>query len=199
MIDLSDQIEKLRTQYHIINTEFMFDVSTFFVSNQWFGAQPEVAENGRLMVKNEQFERCRKSLEEFCRYYGCDEEEKNKKLLEKLKQQLPATEAVFRRYCKDVGLETEAANKVLDFLLYFLPGELETSTDQEISALMSDGFDHLPKVFGDILADFINWTRVHGKTFYYRDYFMNSYSTNSKNTEAYDPTIIFENYLSYVQ
>ncbi len=29
MIDLSDQIEKLKTEYHIINTEFMFDVSTF--------------------------------------------------------------------------------------------------------------------------------------------------------------------------
>ena len=43
MIDLSDQIEKLKTEYHIINAEFMFDVSTFFVSNQWFGTQPETA------------------------------------------------------------------------------------------------------------------------------------------------------------
>ena len=204
MIDLSDQIEKLKTEYHIINAEFMFDVSTFFVSNQWFGTQPEVTENGRILMKDAQFERCRKSLEEFCQHYDCNEEEKNKKLIEKLKQQLPATEAVFRRYCKDVGLETEAANKVLDFLLYFLPGELETSTDQEIASLMSDGFDHLPKIFGDILADFINWTRVHCKTFYYRDYFMNPHSTNSENAEAYDPDdylkIIFhmfnENYIA---
>lgn len=204
MIDLSDQIEKLKTEYHIINTEFMFDVSTFFVSNQWFGTQPEVTENGRILMEDAQFERCRKSLEEFCQHYDCNEEEKNKKLIEKLKQQLPATEAVFRRYCKDVGLETEAANKVLDFLLYFLPGELETSTDQEIASLMSDGFDHLPKIFGDILADFINWTRVHCKTFYYRDYFMNPHSTNSENEEAYDPDdylkIIFhmfnENYIA---
>ena len=204
MIDLSDQIEKLKTEYHIINAEFMFDVSTFFVSNQWFGTQPEVTENGRILMEDAQFERCRKSLEEFCQHYDCNEEEKNKKLIEKLKQQLPATEAVFRRYCKDVGLETEAANKVLDFLLYFLPGELETSTDQEIASLMSDGFDHLPKIFGDILADFINWTRVHCKTFYYRDYFMNPHSTNSENEEAYDPDdylkIIFhmfnENYIA---
>ena len=69
---------------------------------------------------------------------------------------------------------------------------------------MSDGFDHLPKIFGDIMADFINWTRVHCKTLYYRDYFMNPYSTNSKNAEAYDPDdylkIIFhmfnENYIA---
>lgn len=81
MIDLSDQIEKLKTEYHIINTEFMFDVSTFFVSNQWFGTQPEVTENGRILMEDAQFERCRKSLEEFCQHYDCNEEEKNKKLI----------------------------------------------------------------------------------------------------------------------
>ena len=74
MIDLSDQIEKLKTEYHIINTEFMFDVSTFFVSNQWFGTQPEVTENGRILMEDAQFERCRKSLEEFCQHYDCNEE-----------------------------------------------------------------------------------------------------------------------------
>lgn len=78
MIDLSDQIEKLKTEYHIINTEFMFDVSTFFVSNQWFGTRPEVTENGRILMEDVQFERCRKSLEEFCQHYDCNEEEKTR-------------------------------------------------------------------------------------------------------------------------
>ena len=52
---------------------------------------------------------------------------------------------------------------------------------------MDNGFDELPKVYGDILADFINWAHKHTKTVYKSLYYMNQYSDNSEESSAYDP------------
>lgn len=192
MIDFSERIESIKVRYGIDGDDFLFDLSIFLVSNMWFGDEPQVSGDGKLMVSEAQYSLYESHVEKFCRHYNDSEEDKGKLLLEKLRQQLPKTEAVFRQYCKDVKLDTVVANKLLDFLLYFLPGELETSTDKEVSTLMSDGFDNLPKAFGDVLADFINWTRVHCKTFYYRDYFMNPYGNASQSNAAYDPDDYFK-------
>lgn len=187
MFDLSEYIEKIKAERGIDNEEFNFDLSLFFVSNMWFGEEPEVKESGKILINEPQRDVYEKRINEFCRYYRCDERVKHETLLKKLNQELPKTGHIFSRYCQDVKPDAVVANRLLDFLLYYLPGEIETSTDKEIAALMSDGFNNLPKSFGDMLADFINWTRINCKTFYYRDYFMNSYRSKFQNSEAYDP------------
>lgn len=184
MIDFIKQIENKKEQYGIESEEFTFDLTVFLVSNMWFGEEPQVSADGELIVSESQYMLYEPFLDDFCRHYGCSEEEKEGLLLHKLEQQLPKTEKIFRHYKKDVKLDATVANRLLDFLLYFLPGELETSTDKEIQAVLSDGFDNLPKAFGDLLADFINWTRSHYKTFYYNEYFMNPYARHTQKNEA---------------
>ena len=119
MIDFSERIESIKVRYGIDGDDFLFDLSIFLVSNMWFGDEPQVSGDGKLMVSEAQYSLYESHVEEFCRHYNDSEEDKGKLLLEKLRQQLPKTEALFRRYCKDVKLDTVVANKLLDFLLYF--------------------------------------------------------------------------------
>ena len=105
--------------------------------------------------------------------YGTDEDGKVAYLIERIRTIMPKTAEWLNKYISAVKLEPEAAHILSDFILRYLPGELVESTDAEIATLMDYGFDELPKAYGDILADFVNWVHERTKTVYRSLYFMN--------------------------
>lgn len=186
MTDLIEYIKSMGENYDIIDPNFIVNVSKFLVSNNWFGCHP-VAKSAQLMLDDEYVEKIGAKLTTYCELYDTDEDGKTKFLIEQIADYMPKTAQLFSKYVKSVKLDAEAAHHLADFILKFLPGEISESTDQEIGILLDDGFDELPKVYGDILSDFINWTHEHTKTVYNNVYYMNQYSDNSEENTAYDP------------
>lgn len=184
MSELLHLIDSYARKYGIEDKQFRLDLTSFLDSNMWFGVEPQRTDDGQLNITEAECKRMSPHIDEFCRFYGCSTDEKQQILLEKLKNLLPETAQIFSRYCTAVKLDAAMENRLLDFILYYMPGELRTLSDQEIATLLLDGHQNLPKAFGDLLADFINWSRHHYKTSYQKDYFMMSYSI--KKTDAYD-------------
>ena len=55
--------------------------------------------------------------------------------------------------------------------------------------LWKKGYDELPKFFGDLLADYINWVKLHTKTVYQGVYSMEEYFSHENSTGAYEEQI----------
>jgi hypothetical protein len=191
MIDFVASIEKIKAEYRISEEDFNFDFSRFLVSNNWFGKKP-ILENNHIYVIKKDWENIEDKIIEFCKYYNADISSKKAQLEKKLNSKLPGTLKVFLQYCDEVRLDDNTAYVLLDFLLYFLSGEILLSNDKDIGFLMSDGFDNLPKVYGDLLADFINRTKKNNKTLYKKDYFMNQYGSRGEHRNAYSPNEYLE-------
>lgn len=186
MTDLIEYIETIGKSYGITDPDFTFNVSKFLVSNNWFGCHP-VTDNNQLLLEDDLAEKIGDNVAMFCELYNTDEGGKTQYLIKRIAEFMPKTAKLFSKYIKVVKLNDEAAHHMADFILNFLPGEINESTDPEMAALMDDGFDELPKVYGDILADYINWTHEHTKTVYKNVYYMNQYTENSEESSAYDP------------
>lgn len=191
MIDLKECVEKIRMDYGIHDENFNFDFSRFMVSNNWFGSKP-VFENSCIMVEQNLWENIRDKVIEFCKYYGAKSTLKKELLQSKMNTEFPKTSKVFEQYCDEVNLDDNTAYLLLDFLLYFLPGEIFFSDDKEITSLMDEGFENLSKVYADILADFVNYTKKNHKTSYRSMYFMNQYGSKVEGNWAYSPNEYLE-------
>ena len=187
MINLIDYINEMQSIYEITDPDFLFALSKHIVSNEWFGCHP-IEENGQLLLDDDQIELLGSKIAPFIQQYNSSEEDKTNYLIHEISEQLPKTAKLFERYKTDVGLDDETSHHLADFLICFLPGEIDESTDIEIGDILDIGFDELPKVYGDILADFINWIHIHTKTIYRNVYSMNKYSEKSEESEAYDPS-----------
>ena len=57
---------------------------------------------------------------------------------------------------------------------------------------MDEGFENLSKVYADILADFVNYTKKNHKTSYRNMYFMNQYGSKVEGNWAYSPNEYLE-------
>lgn len=185
MKSLKEYIECVRLKYNIEDEEFLVKISKFFVSNNWFGGKP-IIKDKNIWVEEQYILQIEDKIEQFCKMFMSDENEKIKYLHEKLSNIFPKTEKFLKKYIKDVNVDKVSAYYLADFLLTFLSSEIDEATDKEISYLMDDGYDELPKLYGDLLAEFINWVHTHAKTVYQGIYFMNSYYENESNKEAYD-------------
>ena len=186
MIEFIKYIEDAGRKYSIVDPEYKINVTRFLVANDWFGMKPEL-HGSEIYITKEELETVHSRIEEFCSMYNSSVEEKIECLLGKMTRIFPKTEKMLRKYAKDSSLENDALYYLADFLLFFMAGDLIESTDQEIAYLMDDGYDNLSKIYGDILADFVNWTHAHTKTIYQKVYFMNKHSSNENKTQAYDP------------
>lgn len=191
MIDLQEYVKKLKVSFGIEDDEFYFAFSRFFVDNNWFGEHP-VFENGQAMVSEKFCERIKNQVNDFCKYYNADTASKKDLLESKLESILPKTKEVFSEYCSQKGVSDDVAYYLLDFLLYFLPGEICFSDDVEIGHLMDDAYKNLSKVYGEIFADFLNWTNKNYKTSYRNMYFMNARSSRAESSSAYSPNEYLE-------
>lgn len=187
-IDFVDFINGIKKRHGIEDPGYDYALSNLLVSNGWL-EKDIYMENGRLCA-TEIFIRTNAELfEKHAKYYHLSFANKNLLLIKRLSQFAPKTASLFAIYSKKKQLEEETIYTILDFLCYYLPGELQESSDREVSTLMENGFDSLSKVYGDILADFINWTKTTSKTVYYNFYFMPPYSDKTNESAAYSEEI----------
>ena len=191
MTDVKEYIQSIGNHFGIIDPDFMLNVSRLLVNNNWYGCHP-VLESGKLMLSDEGIQKIAKEISVYCNLYYSNEQEKTDYLIEELANIMPKTATLLSKYFKANKIDYKSRHNLADFLLSFLPGELAESTDLEISSLMEKGYEVLPKVYGDILADFINWTNTKVKTIYRNHYFMGKYADRTEESSAYDP----DNYLA---
>ena len=186
MIELSSYLKILANKYELDPADFLEDASRFIVSNHWFGAHPDIQKGG-VYIEESVFLRIEDRLEDFCEHYNENSSERSAYIVGKLSAGMPKTADLLRKYTSGGGMEPEITCRLADFLLYALPGELPELNDTEVATLLDDGFDVLSKAYGDILADFINWTQTKTKTIYRGIYTMRQYSSMDEASSAYDP------------
>lgn len=183
MVDFKKYIEHLAVENKIEDPDFCMKISKYLVSNNWFGKKPAVID-GKIMIEEDVLSIFSQNVSEYCENYKKDDNEKASYLIKKLQMQMPETAKLLSEYKRNIDSLT--LYYLVDFLLYYLSGEIHEATDQEIGELLNDGFDYLPKIYSDALADFINWTSRTTKTVYKNQYYMNQYSSNQDKTCAYD-------------
>lgn len=191
MTDLKEYIQSIGERFGITDPDFILNVSRLLVNNNWYGCRP-VQENGKLMLGDEGIKKIEEKVSAYCKLYDADEQEKADYLIDELAAIIPKTAKLMSKYARANRVEDKSCHYLADFLLSFLPGELPESTDLEIGTLMEDGYEVLPKVYSDMLADFVNWTHDKVKTIYKNLYFMEKYADRTEESSAYDP----DNYLS---
>ena len=186
MTDLKEYILALGDSYGIVDPEFLLHVSQLLVNNNWYGCHP-VNEDGKLMVEEEKAEIIGRNISAYCERYNLPNKDKADYLVNELASILPKTAQMLTRYAEEKRLADKSLHYLSDFLLSYLPGELHESTDAEVSVLMEDGYQVLSKIYGDLLADFVNWMHGKMKTVYKNLYYMARYSNESEASSAYDP------------
>lgn len=189
MIDFTDYYTTVGNSFGINDPNFPMDLSIFLVSNNWFGVTPQI-DNNHLMLQEKDINILQKKISFFCEHYNTSIESKVFYLQKQLQNFAPKTASLLVKYARTANLSPETTLRLTDFLLTFLPGELPESIDAEIEDLMENAFAELSKGHGDILSDFINWTKSKTKVLYHNIYFMKSYKKET--TTAYDPYNYFK-------
>ena len=185
-INFKEYLDGKKRSYKIHDPNFNIKVSKLFVSNNNFG-QSFIIKDNEIFIDKSAISVFGKRLDIFCRNYNKTAEEKAEYLIKTLNEIFPKTAFFFKKYTKSFGIDSDITLQLLDFILFFLAGELHESTDQEIASLVDSAFDELQHGVGDILADFINYVHDNTKTIYKNRYYMNNYTDNSDKNSAYDP------------
>ena len=184
--DFNQYLEKKKKEFNVDDENFNLDVSRFILSNNWFGCTP-IIDGKTILFDEESLKKLGSKIDEYCRNYNKNTNEKIEVLNEKLDTQLPKTAKLIKKYIKNVKLDEEYSLCLIDFICSYLPGELDESSDNEISTLLDYAFDELSHFNSNILADFINWTHNHTKTLYKNMYYINNYTKDDDRNSAYDP------------
>ena len=184
MINLNKEIDNMICDYEITDEEFPDKLAGFFIANNWFGEEPQ-AIDGTVYVSDAFIKKHRGQIDTFCNCFNKPAEEKAHILWKRLHRSFKITAEYWDEYEKKFNVRPEFTCVIMDFLLTYLVGGLEDSLDNEIKELVEDAFDNLPKVYGDVLTDFINWSREEKHTLYYNTYFLPQYYEDEFNG-AYD-------------
>lgn len=184
-IDFSQYISHKQRLFDIDDEAFIQNFTQFIVSNNWFGIKP-ITTKGKIFITENDIARINDRIEYYCKTYNDSDDGMQEMIFDQLNIELPKTSSLFKRYARTMKLESKAVVRIGDFILSFLPGELEESSDNEISIFMNDAFNQLPHLYADIIAEFVNWTHEKKNTVYRNLYFVNEYFKN-KNNSAYDP------------
>lgn len=155
-INFKEYLDGKKRSYKIHDPNFNIKVSKLFVSNNNFG-QSFIIKDNEIFIDKSAISVFDKRLDIFCRNYNKTAEEKAEYLIKTLNEIFPKTAFFFKKYTKSFGIDSDITLQLLDFILFFLAGELHESTDQEIASLVDSAFDELQHGVGDILADFINY------------------------------------------
>ena len=185
MVNLNEYIDELTITYDIQSMNFKETISKFFVSNNWFGEAPQLID-GNLFVEDSFIEKNGDRICAFCQSCECGYDDKLKKLCSKMSKIMPKTARFFQQYVKRFKLHDSDAYRLADFLLYYLPGEINEADNAEIETLLNDVYDNLSKTYGDIICDFINWISMNTETFYNCHCSMNAYYKDDSRTSAYN-------------
>lgn len=184
-IDFKQYIKEKQEIHNIEDDNFIKNFTAFIVSNNWFGYKPMIADD-KIFINEDDIAKMDSRIEYYCNTYTQSDVELQESIFNQLGKELPKTLALLKRFAKSMKLDPSATIRISDFILSFLPGELEESSDDEINKFMNDAFNQLPHLYADIIAEFVNWAHENKKTVYRNLYFVNEYFKN-KNNSAYDP------------
>ena len=132
--DFNQYLGKKKKDFNVDDENFNLDVSRFIVSNNWFGCTP-IIEGKTILFDEESLKKLGSKIDEYCKNYNKNTNEKIEVLNKKLNTQLPKTAKLIKKYIKSVKLDEESSLCLIDFICSYLPGELDESSDNEISAL----------------------------------------------------------------
>lgn len=186
-INLNEYIDLKKHTFGITDSDFDLNITRYLVSNDWFGAEPDKHADS-VLIDESGVELLEPKIDAFIRVYNRKDIEKVEMVFWKLKEALPKTAELLKKYRKSTDLEGTVFLRLADFIYACLPGELDESTDREIAEFMDDAFDELPHGCAAAAADFINWTHENIRTVYKNLYFINNYTDSSDRNSAYDPS-----------
>ena len=156
MVDINDEINKMAAQHSVNPAKTKSKILNYFVSNKWFGCEPQII-NKKLFVTEEWWNKQLSVIENFCINSDETAEQKHEKLMNEFKKELPKTYELLKRFVKGTPLSDSSIYTLADFLLCFLPGEIDFSSDHEMDLLMLDAEDRLKRTDLDNLIAFVNW------------------------------------------
>ena len=118
MTDLIEYIKFIGESYGIIDPDFIFNVSKFLVSNNWFGCLP-VTDNNQLLLEDDLAEKIGDNVAMFCELYNTDEGGKTQYLIKRIAEFMPKTAKLFSKYIKvllqpPAGAEAESEDGASD-------------------------------------------------------------------------------------
>ena len=186
MVDINDEINKMAAQHSVNPAKTKSKILNYFVSNKWFGCEPQII-NKKLFVTEKWWNKQLSVIENFCINSDETAEQKHEKLMNEFKKELPKTYELLKRFVKGTPLSDNSIYTLADFLLYFLPGEIDFSSDHEMDLLMLDAEDHLKRTDLDNLIAFVNWLSANRSitTAFNKAYTVNQ-QKKVENNDAYD-------------
>lgn len=137
MVDINDEINKMAARHNVNTAQTKSKILNYFVSNKWFGCEPQIIDK-KLFVTEEWWNKQLEVIEHFCENSDETPEQKHEKLMNEFKKELPKTYELLKRFVKETPLSDCSIYTLVDFLLCFLPGEIDFSSDHEMDLLMLD-------------------------------------------------------------
>jgi hypothetical protein len=191
MTDLKELIQTIAEQEGIDPKDGLFKATELIVGRDWFGAKHDVRD-GKVLVDETSAKIIESSVRDYFKSLGNSDKENLERLERSGSSLFPSTIKDFNSFCSSLEIETSPACKIMDFMLYYLPGELVDSTDEEVGDLVDDAVNSMQKVYAQIWVDFINWTRQYRRTLYSSVYQLKDKTTDVSGKEAYALTEYLE-------
>lgn len=186
MVNLTQKIKTLALQNNIPYQDCTAKLTEYFVFNNWFNDTPKVI-NKELYISDETWNNNENEIVSYFSSFSKTPEQKHERLVQMFEKEFPETFEYFNRFKKEVTVDRSSVVGVLDFMLYYLPGEIAFSSNTEIKYLLNDASEHLKRCDAEVLVFFINWLSESRsiRTAFNGLYQVNNYS-KAKNNEAYD-------------
>lgn len=186
MVNLTQKIKNLALQNNIPYQDCTAKLTEYFVFNNWFNDTPKVIDK-ELYISDETWNNNENEIVSYFSSFNKTPEQKHERLVQMFEKEFPETFEYFNRFKKEVTVDRSSVESVLDFMLYYLPGEIAFSSSSEIKYLLKDASEHLKRCDAEVLVFFINWLSESRsiRTAFNGLYQVNNYS-KAKNNEAYD-------------
>lgn len=186
MVNLTQKIKTLALQNNIPYQDCTAKLTEYFVFNNWFNDTPKVIDK-ELYISDETWNNNEDEIVSYFSSFNKTPEQKHERLVQMFEKEFPETFGYFNRFKREVTVDRSSVVSVLDFMLYYLPGEIAFSSSNEIKYLLNDASEHLKRCDAEVLVFFINWLSESRsiRTAFNGLYQVNNYS-KAKNNEAYD-------------
>lgn len=144
MVNLTQKIKNLALQNNIPYQDCTAKLTEYFVFNNWFNDIPKVI-NKELYISDETWNNHENEIVSYFSSFNKTSEQKHERLFQMFEKEFPETFEYFNRFKRDVTVDRSSVVDVLDFLLYYLPGEIAFSSSNEIKYLLNDASEHLKR------------------------------------------------------
>lgn len=179
-MELRKYLEYLKTAYNIDDIEFERKLCDYLIENRWFNVEIKQTEEEYFVD-----DKClNEKLHPFMSHYNCTIKEKINDLFLLYKESSSQNVEFLKEYIVEFEMEEETLYYLLNFMIIFVPWDIETCSNKEIDGILSEALRELIKTHYDTLTDFIIWCSQAKKTIYKSVTLVTNKTTRLK--EAYD-------------